>query len=78
MTLNLIDKVNSRLKFPHRQNRFLTPPASRLSFNPLIQSLFGHGCTAWFPNLSKKLRVRLQETQNKCTRFCLQLSLMSM
>ena len=26
MTLNVIDKVNSRLKFLHRQNRFLTPP----------------------------------------------------
>ena len=25
MALNVIDKVNSRLKFLHRQNRFLTP-----------------------------------------------------
>ena len=26
MGFNVTDKVNSRLKFPHRQNRFLTPP----------------------------------------------------
>ena len=26
MALNVIDKINSRLKFLHRQNCFLTPP----------------------------------------------------
>ena len=26
MGFNVTDKVNSRLKFPHRQNRFLAPP----------------------------------------------------
>ena len=26
MALNVIDKINSHLKFLHRQNRFLTPP----------------------------------------------------
>ena len=36
----VIDKVNSRLKFLHRQNRFLTPPLSRLFCDALIQPLF--------------------------------------
>ena len=40
MALNVIDKINSRLKFLHRQNRFLTPPLSRLLCNALIQPLF--------------------------------------
>ena len=40
MALNVIDKVNSRLKFLHRQNRFLTPPLSRLLCDALIQPLF--------------------------------------
>ena len=40
MALNVIDKVNSRLKFLHRQNRFLTPPLSRLLCDTLIQPLF--------------------------------------
>ena len=73
----LIDKKNSRLKFLHRQNLFLTPPLRRLLCNALIQPLFDYACTAWFPNLSKKLRLRLQATQNKCIRFCLQLDKMS-
>ena len=30
---------------------------------------FDYACTAWFPNLSKKLRLRLQATQNKCIRL---------
>ena len=36
VALNVIDKVNSRLKFRHRQNRFLTPPFRRLFFNALF------------------------------------------
>ena len=78
MALNGIDKINSRLKFLHRQNRFLTLPLHRLLCNALIQPLFGYACTAWFPNLSKKLRLRLQATQNKCIKFCLQLDKMTM
>ena len=78
MALNGIDKINSRLKFLHRQNRFLTLPLRQLLCNALIQPLFGYACTAWFPNLSKKLRLRLQATQNKCIKFCLQLDKMTM
>ena len=78
MALNGIDKINSRLKFLRRQNHFLTLPLRRLLCNALIQPLFGYACTAWFPNLSKKLRLKLQATQNKCIKFCLQLDKMSM
>ena len=35
MALNVIDQVNSRLKFLHRQNGFLTPPLRRLLCNAL-------------------------------------------
>ena len=77
MALNVIDKINSCLKFLHGQNRFLTPALRRLLCNALTQSLFDYGCTAWFLNLSKKLRLRLQAAQNKCTRFRLQLDEMS-
>ena len=77
IALNVIDKINSHLKFLHWQNCFLTPSLRRLLCNALIQPLFDYACTAWFPNLSKKLRLRLQATQNKCIRFCLQLDKMS-
>ena len=56
VALNEIDKINLRLKLLLRQNRFLTPPLRRLLCNALIQPLFDHLCTAWLPNLSKKLR----------------------
>ena len=73
MTLNVIDKVNSHLKFLHRQNRFLTPPLHRLLCNALTQPLFDSTCTAWFSNPSKRLKLYLQAWQKKCIRFCLQL-----
>ena len=38
---------------------------------------FDYGCSAWYPNLSKKLKKRIQTSQNKCIRFCLQLYKMS-
>ena len=57
MVLNVIDKINSLLKFLQRQNCFLTTPLNRLLCNALIQHLFDYSCTAWFPNLSKKLRL---------------------
>ena len=77
MALNVIDKINSCLKFLHRQNRFITPPLCRLLCSALIQPLFDYAWTAWFPNFSKKLRLKLQIMQNKCIRFCLQLDKMS-
>ena len=42
MVLNIIDKANSRLKFLHRQNRFLTPSLRRLLCNALIQLLLDY------------------------------------
>ena len=77
MALNVIDKVNLPLKFLRRQIRFLTPLLRGLLCNALIQPLFDYVCTAWFPNLSKKLKLRLQATQNQCIRFWLQLDKMS-
>ena len=73
MALKVIDKVNPRLKFLHRQSRFLTPSLRRLLCNALTQPLFAYVCTAWFSNVSKRLKLRLQALQNKCMRFCLQL-----
>ena len=50
MALNVINKIDSRLKFQHRQNRFLTPLLCRLLCNALIQPLFDYCCKAWLPN----------------------------
>ena len=45
MALNVIDKINSRLKFPLDKIVFLPTTLRRLLCNALIQPLFGYACT---------------------------------
>ena len=45
--------------------------------NAIIQPHFDYACSAWYPNLTQKLKKKLQVMQNKCIRFCLQLDKMS-
>ena len=71
MALNLVNKINNKLKFLHRKNTFLTPALGRLSCNALIRSHFDCARSAWYPNLTKKIKERTQTTQNKCMRFLL-------
>ena len=52
---------------------FLTPKLRRFLCNVLIQSHSDYSCSAWYPNVTKKLKYRIQTTQNLCMRFCLQL-----
>ena len=77
MALSVINKINNKLKFPYRKNRFLTPTLRRLLCNALIQPHFNYTCSAWYSNLTKKLNNRNQTFQNKCIRFCLQLDKMT-
>ena len=74
MAIHVINKINSRLKFLYCQNRFLNFPLHRLLYNAMIQPFFDYACNAWYPNINKKLKVRLQAAQNKCIRFCLKLN----
>ena len=73
MAVRVIEKIKSRLEFLRPKNRFLDVLLHRLFCNALIQPHFDYACTAWYPNLSKKLKNNLQVTQNKCIRFCLKL-----
>ena len=73
MPLNVINKINNKLKLLHCKNRFLTPALRRLLCNALIQPHFGYSCSAWYPILTKKIKHRFQTNQNKCIRFCMQL-----
>ena len=77
MAHNVISKVNARLKFLHRENKYLTPNMCLLLCNALIQPHFDYACSAQYPNLSKKLKNRIQTSQKKCIGFCLQLDEMS-
>ena len=77
MAHKVISKVDARFKFFHRKNKYLTPNLRRLLCNALIQPNFDYACSGWYPNLSKKLKNKIQISQNKCIRFCLQLDKMS-
>ena len=72
MALKVINKINSRLKFLHRKNKFLTPALRRLC-NALIQPHFDYASSVWYPNLTQKMKNKIQITQNKCIQYCLQL-----
>ena len=52
MSLKVINKINSRLKFLNRKNKFLTPVLRRLICNALIQPHFGYALSASYPNLT--------------------------
>ena len=40
----------------------------------MIQPFFDYACNAWYPNINKKLKMRLQAAQNICITFCLELN----
>ena len=74
MAYKTIKKINSRLSDLFRKKQFLTTSLRRLLCNALIQPHFDY---AWYPNLSKKLKNKIQTSQNKCVRFCLNLNKMA-
>ena len=77
MAQKVISKVNARLKFLHQKNKYLTPNLRCLLCIALMQPHFDYACSVWYPNLSKKLKSRIQTSQIKCICFSLQLDKMS-
>ena len=69
MAIHVINKMNSRLRFLSRQNRFLNVALRRLLCNTMIQTFFDYACNAWYRNINKKLKMSLEAAQNKCIRF---------
>ena len=59
MAIHVINKINSRLRFLYRQNRFLNLSLQRLLCNAMIQPFFDYACNAWYPNINKKLKMCL-------------------
>ena len=76
MALKVINKINGKLKFLYRKNRFLSPELRRMLCNALIQPHFDYACPAWYPNLNEKMKKKIRITQNKCITFCLRLDKM--
>ena len=71
MATKVLGKINGRLKFLYRKQKFLSSSLRRMLCNYLIQPHFDYACSAWYPNLNKKYKKKVQVAQNKCVRFCL-------
>ena len=76
MPLKVINKINGKLELLYRKSRFLSPELRRMLCNALIQPHFDYACPAWYPNLTEKMKKKMQVTQNKCISFCLRLDKM--
>ena len=76
MGLKVINKINGKLKFLYKKNRYLTKELCRILCNALIQPHFDYACPAWYPNLNEKTKKKVQIMQNKCIHFCLKLDKM--
>ena len=76
VTLKIINKINGKLKFLYRENRFLSTELRRMICNGLIQPHFDYTCPAWYPNLTEETKKKIQIMQNKCIRFWLRLDKM--
>ena len=71
MALKVINKINSRLKFLHRKNKFLTPALRRLLCNALVQPHFDYASSAWYPNLTQKQKTKFKSLKvNAFTTVC--------
>ena len=70
----VLRKINVKLKFLNRKSIYLIPAFRRLLCNALTQPHFHCGCSSLFPLLKKNLKIKLQKTQTKYSRFCLNLS----
>ena len=66
-----------KLTFFYRKNRCLTPTPRQLLCSALIQPDFDCAYSARYPNLTKKLKNRIQTPQNKSIRFCRHLDKMT-
>ena len=78
LALKVINKINLSLTFLHRKkNKFLTPALRRLLCNCLIQPHFDYVLSVWYPNLTQRMKNKIQITQNKCIWYCFQLDKMT-
>ena len=56
MALKVINKINGKLKFLYRKNRFLSPELQTMLYNVLILPHLDYACPAWYPNLTEKTK----------------------
>ena len=73
MALQVISKVNQRVKFISRCSKFLNREALEILAGALIQCHFDYACSSWYTGLNTVLKNKLQTSQNKLVRVVLKL-----
>ena len=71
IVLNIVKKVNSRLKFLYRQANYFNQNVKKMICSALVLCLFDYSISAWYGGISKYHAHRLQRAQNKVIRFIL-------
>ena len=56
MALKTIKKINKTFKLLYRKYCFLIPELRRLLCKAIMQPHFGYTYSAWYPNLTQKLK----------------------
>ena len=69
MAVKVLTKVNGRLRSLYRQSKYLNQRLRCMLCNTIIQPHFDYVSSAWYPNLGKGLKNKLQIAQNKCIRM---------
>ena len=64
-----VKKINQNIKFLYGKKQFLPPKLQRLLCNAIMQPRFDYVLFAWYPNLTQKLKHKLQVIQTKCICF---------
>ena len=73
MILKALNKINAKLKFIYRRNKFPTPTLSRMLCNAVTQQTFNYACSISYTNLNEKLKKKMKIAQNSFICFNLKL-----
>ena len=69
MALKVINKINSRLRFLHGKNKFLTPALRRLLCNGNVLIHVDYASPTWYPKLTPEMKRKAKIKSRKINTF---------
>ena len=73
MAAKVISRANGRLKFLYRKAKFFDSSIRKLLASALVLCHYDYCSSFWYDSLTKHTKTKLQTSQNKLTRFVLNL-----